>query len=204
MEGDEGSQAIRIARGAIERALGASAPRDAAEPYRSEALAPVFDERRGVFTTLKRRSDGGLRGCIGFPLPVYPLRAAIPRTAVAAAVEDPRFPPLAPRELPGIFVEVSILTPPVPLPGEPRDRGTEVVVGRDGLLVESDAASGLLLPQVAPEQGWDARRFLDETCRKAGLPARAWESDEVTVRRFQAEIFSEGPDPTLRRSGASD
>lgn len=204
----EGTRAVRIARTAIEAALSSDPPKDPATPFRSVELPKGFDEPRGVFVTLTERRDGALRGCIGFPVPVYPLRAAIPRAAVAAAVEDPRFRPLGRAELGRTLIEVSLLTVPEPLDvADPLDRPGAVRIGRDGLIVDAEGASGLLLPQVAPEQGWDARTFLEETCRKAGLRGDAWRSPRTRFRRFQAEIFDETepggdvvrrPDPARR------
>jgi uncharacterized protein (TIGR00296 family) len=187
----EGERAVRLAREAVEYglAIGGRA-RDLAAPFRTVELPPWFDERRGVFVTFTRRRDGALRGCIGFPLPLYPLRSAIPRAAWAAASEDPRFPPVSKEELSTLLIELSVLTPPERLAGGP-DRARQVRVGVDGLIVEADGANGLLLPQVAVEQGWEAERFLSETCRKAGLPPNAWRSEGTTVRRFQAELFRE-------------
>jgi uncharacterized protein len=190
----DGEAALRVARAAIETRLGPSPPRDAAAPFRAAELAPVFDERRGVFVTLKVASDGALRGCIGYPLPVLPLRTALPRVAVAAAVDDPRFPPVELGELGRLRLEVSILTPPEPIEAsDAAGRLAAVLVGRDGLIVETDESSGLLLPQVAVEEGWTAEELLRATCLKAGLPASSWQSPRVHLRRFQAEVFSEGP-----------
>ena len=188
----DGAAAVRLARAAIARALEPGAPRDAAQPFRSTELPAVFAEPRGVFVTLKRDADGTLRGCIGFPMPVFPLRAAIPRAAVAAAVEDPRFPPLRTRELATTRVEVSILSVPEPIATAiPSERLANVVVGRDGLIVDGEGASGLLLPQVPVEEGWDAETFLAQTCVKAGLRPEMWRSPQVRFRRFGAEVFAE-------------
>ena len=155
-------------------------------------LGEVFRERRGVFVTLRRFPGGALRGCIGFPLPVLPLERAVAEAAVSAATEDPRFPRVRSSELDHLTVEVSVLTVPEPLvAARAEDRVREVVVGRDGLIVDGFGTSGLLLPQVAPEQGWNAEELLDGTCDKAGLPPRAWRDPRVKVRRFRAEVFAE-------------
>jgi AmmeMemoRadiSam system protein A len=105
--------------------------------------------------------------------------------AVAAARDDYRFECLAPRELPEIRIEISALTPPVPL----RDP-SEIAVGRDGLIIRKGDRSGLLLPQVAGEEGWSTERFLEETCRKAGLPPGAWR-EGASIERFEAEVWGE-------------
>lgn len=196
--------ALELPRRAIERALGPAPDADPADPFRRAVLPPVFDEPRGVFVTLKRVPSDALRGCIGYPLPVLPLRAGLPRAAVAAATEDPRFVPVRASELPRLAIEVSVLTVPVPVrAARASDLVAAVKVGRDGLLVERDGASGLLLPQVAVEEGWSAEELLDGTCAKAGLPAGAWRDPRVTVRRFEAEVVREpspgGSDPTGTR-----
>jgi len=184
----EGAAAVRWARTAIARAVQRAELRSAG-PGPTSA---VFDEPRGVFVTLKRHRDGALRGCIGFARPVYPLRVAVQQAAVAAALEDPRFPPLTEPELTSTRIEVSVLTPPVRIASaDPEALVAAVQVGRDGLIAESDGASGLLLPQVAVEQGWDPSTFLAETCVKAGLPADAWRSGRVRFQRFGAEVFAE-------------
>lgn len=188
----EAHSAILLARRAIETRLGPNPPRDPAAPFQASAMAPIFDERRGVFVTLKVHPSGHLRGCIGYPLPVHPLRLAVPRVAAAAAVEDPRFAPLSEREWPHIRVEISILTPPQLLEGStPVERASEILVGRDGLIVEADGETGLLLPQVAVEEGWDVETFLAATSEKAGLDLDAWRRPDSVVYRFTAEVFAE-------------
>lgn len=197
----EGTEAVRLARAAVTEAVQHPDGRDPALPFRTASLPALFDQPRGVFVTLSRSPSGRLRGCIGYALPIYPLRVAIPRVAAAAALEDPRFPPVRLPELPQLTVEVSLLTVPEPLTGgAPNDRLAEVRVGRDGLIIERGGASGLLLPQVAPEQGWDARELLEGTCEKAGLPKDAWRSPATSVRRFEAEVFHErAPDGPVER-----
>lgn len=179
---DEGEIAVRLARGALEYAI-------IKKPKPAIPLTPVFGDKRGVFVTLTR--EGELRGCIGFPYPVMPLGDAIEDAAVAAATGDPRFPPVRKDELPSIRLEVTILTVPIPLAGEPQKRPETVKVGRHGLIVRGRGMSGLLLPQVATEYGWDSTAFLDHTCMKAGLPGRCWTSANVEVLTFEGQIFSE-------------
>ena len=175
--------------------MAALAPHASPEPLSAvegTPLPPVFDELRGVFVTLKRHPSGMLRGCIGYPLPVLPLRSALVRAAVSAAVEDYRFRPVPAADLPRTTIEVSVLTPPEPLRfSTPEEAIRAVKVGRDGLIVDGLGSSGLLLPQVAPEEGWSAEQLLDGTCEKAGLPPRSWQDPRVKVRRFGAEIFRE-------------
>ena len=174
--------AVRSARAAIEHAV-------VKRPYVSGNLTHVFGEKRGVFVTLTK--NGSLRGCIGFPYPVMPLDKAIVHAAGAAALEDPRFPPVTKDELAAISLEVTILTVPEPLEGEPAKRPRQVIVGKHGLIVRGMGTSGLLLPQVATEYGWDAKTFLDHTCMKAGLSERCWTSKNVEILTFEGQIFSE-------------
>jgi hypothetical protein len=189
---EDGVAAVRLARHAIEGAVGPHPGPHPTEVAQGEQLSSVFDEPRGVFVTLKRYPDDALRGCIGYPLPVLPLREALVGAAVSAAVEDFRFHPVRGNELSRLTVEVSVLTVPVALRfTTPEDAIRSVTVGRDGLIVEGFGSSGLLLPQVAPEQGWSAEELLDGTCEKAGLPPRAWRDPHVKVKRFEAEVFHE-------------
>lgn len=178
----EGEMAVRLARGAIYYTF-------AKKPKPVLALTPVFYEKRGVFVTLTKA--GELRGCIGFPYPVMPLGDAIEDAAVAAATGDPRFPTVRKDELSSIRLEVTILTVPVPLEGEPDKRPEKVEVGRHGLIVRGRGTSGLLLPQVATEYGWDSETFLEHTCMKAGLPGQSWTRADVEVLTFEGQIFTE-------------
>ena len=155
-------------------------------------------EKRGVFVTLKLSEPEGmnLRGCIGFPYPVKLLGDAIVEATIAAATEDPRFPPVKQSELTGIVVEVSALTRPEPIDVGGRKTRSEIPsavrIGIDGLIVSaSPFQSGLLLPQVAVEFNLKPTDFLTEACLKAGLPPDAWLLNGVSVQRFQAEVFEE-------------
>ena len=135
-----------------------------------------------AFVTLTK--NGRLRGCIGYTEAVAPLFKVVQECAVAAATEDPRFPPVSSNELSSLRVEISVLTPLVPI------RPEEVEVGRHGLMVAQGRMRGLLLPQVAVESGWDRETFLDQTCVKAGLSPSAWRHG-ATLRAFTAEVFGE-------------
>lgn len=179
---DEGILAVRTARGAIVHAC-------AKKPEPGLHHTPVFKEKRGVFVTITKA--GQLRGCIGLPYPVMPLLEALTHAATAAALEDPRFPPVKKDELESISVEVTILTVPVTIEGDAKDRLRHVEVGKHGLIVRGMGTSGLLLPQVATEYGWDAKTFLDHTCQKAGLQSHCWTSPDVEVLTFEGQIFSE-------------
>jgi hypothetical protein len=150
-----------------------------------------FLEKRGVFVTLNSFPEHELRGCIGYPEPVFPLGEALIRAAEAAC-HDPRFPALRKNEAKDIVVETSILTVPELISLRDRRSLPEVVrVGVDGLIMERGPNRGLLLPQVPVEWGWDATTFLEQTCLKAGLTPDRWLDNSCKVYRFQAEIFYE-------------
>lgn len=142
---------------------------------------PALLRPGGAFVTLRR--GGELRGCIGTFRDSEPLYRAVAEMGQAAAAEDPRFPRVTPEEVAGLDVEISVLSPLRPV-ADP----AEVEVGRHGVCVVRGPYRGVLLPQVAVEQGWDREAFLDHTCRKAGLPAEAWRRGaEILV--FEAEVF---------------
>ena len=179
---EEGRTAVRLARSAIERAVGG-------ERMMLPALPPVFGEKRGVFVTIKQQ--GRLRGCIGLPYPTRPLGDAIVEAAISAALEDPRFSPVTQSELAGLDLEVTVLTLPRPLECPPQERPGCVEVGKHGLIVSGCGTGGLLLPQVPTEYGWTSSEFLDQTCVKAGLSPGCWRRDDVAVQTFEGQIFEE-------------
>lgn len=159
-----------------------------------ENIPPHLMLERGVFVTINMKSDGGkvLRGCIGYPRPILPLVEAIRDVAIKAASEDPRFPPVAPEDLGHIQIEVSILSvPKIIQVKEPIEYANNVQVGKDGLILEWSGGSGLLLPQVAEEQGWNSEDFLCNLCMKAGAPPDNWLSPEVRLFKFSSQIYSE-------------
>ena len=139
-------------------------------------------EPRGAFTSLYLH--GELRGCVGYVLPVSSVYRAVAETARAAAFDDTRFDPVTIQESPGLRVELSILSPPQAISPD------AVEVGRHGLLISMHGFRGLLLPQVPIEHHWDRVMFLEQTCRKAGLPKDAWQKG-ATVEAFVAEVFGE-------------
>ena len=185
---EEGRYLVRLARRTIEEYVRSGkvmeAPSDA---------PPRLMEKGGVFVTINKLVEGGkhLRGCIGYPLPHFPLVEATIRSA-AEATRDPRFPPLKPDELSDVVVEVTVLTVPERLKvQDPREYLDKIKVGRDGLMIARGPFRGLLLPQVPVEWNWDAEEFLCECCMKAGLPPDAWFDDETEVYVFQGVIFEE-------------
>lgn len=165
-------------------------------------LQPGLSEPRGVFTTLYLKCDKKgdpqgdvtgdpdrdvhreLRGCVGYAVPIAPLYRAVAETARAAAFQDSRFLPVTREEAFKLEVSLSVLSLLFQIHPE------TVEVGRHGLIVSRGTLRGLLLPQVPLEHGWDRETFLEQTCRKAGLPLDAWRK-AATIEAFTAEVFSD-------------
>jgi AmmeMemoRadiSam system protein A len=145
-----------------------------------------LSDPRGVFTTLYLPGDfhRQLRGCVGYAAPIAPLYRAVAETARAAAFDDSRFLPVTKEEAPKLEVSLSVLSRLFPIHPE------AVEVGRHGLVISDGARRGLLLPQVSLENGWDRETFLEQTCRKAGLPLNAWRH-AATIEAFTAEVFGD-------------
>jgi len=153
-------------------------------------LEEKFSFNSGVFVTLN--NPDGLRGCIGFPMPEKKLSHAIIEGAIAAATEDPRFPSVKTNELNDIVFEVTVLTPPVEIDvSDPTEYLEKIKVGRDGLIIKHSFSSGLLLPQVPVEYGWNVEEFLQHTCEKAGLARDTWKNESVKIEKFEGIIFKE-------------
>ncbi len=177
----DGEKAVKLARKAIEVYLDT-------RKIIHDRLDGVFSEKRGVFTTLTKH--GELRGCIGFPYPMKRLDVAIIESAIAAAIDDPRFPPVRLNEMNEIIVEVTVLTPPEKIDAKPKDLPNYIEIGRHGLIVKMGPFSGLLLPQVAVEYNFDPEEFLSQTCMKAGLPPDCWLTG-AEIYRFEGQVFKE-------------
>lgn len=157
----------------------AFAGKDQAPP---EPETGLLLQELGAFVTLKIHDD--LRGCIGNVLGSGPLYRTIWKMARAAAFEDPRFPALTAREFEDVDIEISILGPVEPCP-DPQ----LIEIGRHGLIMSRSGRSGLLLPQVPVEWGWDREQFLAHTCQKASLPPTAWRDPETQIFWFEAVVF---------------
>jgi hypothetical protein len=166
----------QIARAAIERRLGREKLPEV------EISGEHLQENRGAFVSLHKR--GQLRGCIGTIQPAKPLHRVVEDMASAAAFDDSRFNPLSLEEMKDVELEISVLTP--------LERVTEIddiEVGKHGLYIKKGFYSGLLLPQVATDYNWSRQTFLEETCRKAGLPRNAWKEKGTELFMFSAEVF---------------
>ena len=155
-----------------------------------EDFKSKFSYNSGVFVTLNKAED--LRGCIGFPTPERKLCESLVDAAIASATEDPRFPPVRYEELSDISFEITVLTPPEEITVKNTlEYPTKIRVGRDGLIVKWEFGSGLLLPQVPVEYGWNEEEFLNHTCEKAGAPQDYWKRKSTKILRFEGIVFKE-------------
>ena len=184
MELEDGKKAVEYARHVITKHV-------KNETISAKLEGKVFEKRQGVFVTINTYPAMRLRGCIGIPQPIMPLKEALKEAAISVC-HDPRFPDLNEKELDSIVVEVSILTEPKLINvKKKREYPDKIKIGKDGLIIEKGLYRGLLLPQVATEYNWNSIEFLDETCMKAGLPPACWLDEGTKVYKFQAEIFEE-------------
>ena len=174
---------LRVARESMECAVKGVPYRIPRCPFPA-ARSPLYS-KMGAFVTLNDKATGALRGCIGEIMPMRPLVEAVAARAVDSARHDPRFSPVSERELGGIRVEVSALTPPKSV-----SSWRDIVLGRDGMTLEKGNAFAVFLPQVAPEQAWDLETTLSYLAQKAGLPSDGWR-EGAKFETFQAEVFHE-------------
>ncbi len=190
----EGEFAVKVVRRAVEEYI------QRREIPKFE-FPEKFNAKSGVFTTISRYPSHALRGCIGFPEPVFPLHEALVKSAISAALDDPRFPPMRREELTHIVFEVSLLTPPEEIKVVKRkELFRDIKIGMHGLIAEHGFYRGLLLPQVPVEWGWKVKQFFEETCGKAGLPSDCWKDSNTRFYKFSAEIFEEDePGGNVRR-----
>jgi len=166
--------------------------RDTVETYvKSRKIPPVnvddypnLKQLAGVFVTLTKNKQ--LRGCIGYIKGIAPLAQAVSKMAIAAATEDPRFSPVTPDELKDIKIEITVLSELTRITDI-----NQIEVGKHGLYMVKGFNSGLLLPQVPVEYGWNREEFLMHTCYKAGLPPTAWKEKDTEIYIFTGLIFSE-------------
>jgi len=192
----DGKIAVRLARDAIERYIKEGT---IIEPIKK----PPFDKKMGVFVTINKNGD--LRGCIGYPYPIKELGDAIVDSAISAATQDPRFPPVRADELDQINLEVTILSEPQRLNVKDRkDLPKMIKIGQDGLIVKKGFYQGLLLPQVPIEWEWDPEEFLCQTCFKAGLPPDCWLDKDTEIYKFEGQIFEEEGDDVVEKKFKED
>lgn len=146
---------------------------------------PSLLQPRATFVTLRTRATGDLRGCRGKTQDHRPLAESVCWMTLAAALDDPRFPPVTLVEVPQLYLEINALTPLKPI------RPEEILIGKHGLLIAKDNQTGLLLPEVPRRLGWSADDFLRGICRKAHLPEDAWQSPDAQLFGFESEVWSE-------------
>jgi AmmeMemoRadiSam system protein A len=173
----EGREALALVRRSLEHHVKSGGMLRHPEPFEGGLAMHC-----GAFVTVRSLS-GELRGCIGHMVSEQPLGELLIELAVAAGTRDPRFVPVTASELPELRYEISVLSPLEPMSAE------EVIPGRHGLYIRRGNQSGVLLPQVATEQGWDRVTFLNQTCRKAGLPENAWQREGTDILTFIAQVF---------------
>lgn len=142
----------------------------------------TLNRKLGSFVTLAIRHN--LRGCIGTIIGQEPLYLNVWNMARAAAFNDPRFPPLQASEWPAVDMEISILDAPARCPDP-----AEIVIGRDGLILSYQGRSGVFLPQVPVEQGWDLDQYLNHLCLKAGVAPGSWKMPGAELFWYQALVF---------------
>ncbi len=148
-------------------------------------ITPEMKKNFGAFVTL--HNNGRLRGCIGMITTEEPLYKTIIQMAIAAAAEDPRFEPVSADELKDIDIEVSVLSKP-----EKVNSIDEIELGKHGVIVKKGLRSGVFLPQVAAETGWDKKTFMEQLCAgKAGLEPDAYLKPGTEIFIFTADVFGE-------------
>ena len=181
---DEKRELLRIARATLREYFhtGRIPP---GKPHRDSLTAEA-----GVFVSLHR--EGTLRGCIGTQQETTPLYKIVQEMTITAASRDPRFEPVDEDEVEDIEIEISVLGMAMPL-----GNAEDIEIGVHGLSIEHDGKRGLLLPQVATKNGWDAKGFLAEVCRKAGLADDAWNLPAAVVHVFAAQVFNDQSHPAL-------
>ncbi len=187
IRGDQGALIVKAARKAI------------VDYFRTGTVSIAdlpdgLDFECGVFVTLKKHSARGekLRGCIGYPEPIYRLSRGLSKSSVSAAVSDPRFSPVQETELEGLIVEVTLLSKPEEVSHIDRSQLPSLIdIGKHGLIIEKGIHKGLLLPQVPVEEEWDPEEFLSYCCLKAGLPPDEWLDRGTSVFVFTGRVFRE-------------
>jgi len=173
------NELLALARKSVEQAV------EQRKQYEPGATASeALNQDRGAFVTLNEA--GELRGCIGYTSATKPLYLTVRDTATLAAVRDPRFPPVSASELPRLEYQISVLSPLRRVMDV-----QQIKVGQDGLLMKNGDHEGLLLPQVPVEQNWNRQKFLEETCRKAGMSSTCWQDADTDIFRFTAVVFGE-------------
>lgn len=197
---EEGRSLIRLARLTIAEHLKYPVAEEERQAVQAGLKRSAFDRHCGTFVTLKK--GGQLRGCIGSLVADTPLRESVRQNALHAAFHDPRFPPLAREEFERIAIEVSVLSPPAPLPyADGDDLLARLRPGADGVVIRKGHASATFLPQVW-QQLPRRQDFLSHLCLKAGLGAQEWQSGDLTVETYEVHYFEENRRGEGKASGS--
>jgi len=187
---EEGRLLVRIARKAVEEKL-----LHGIKPSIPTDLPEKFSRPGMTFTTIETLLPDGtttLRGCIGFLAPIYSLIEATIRSAIEAAFNDPRFPPLSRDEIDNVVFEVTVLSEPKLIELEDRWKvPKKIIIGKHGLVIEKGWFKGTLLPVVPIEYCWDEETFLAETCLKAGLSPDCWLDKDTKIYFYYGRVFKE-------------
>ena len=187
---EEKQTLLRLAREALQQ--GVAGQTMTALPL--DTLTPILRAEGASFVTLT--VHGQLRGCIGALEPYQPLAEDVRAHAVAAALEDPRFPPVTRDELGRIEIEVSRLTLPRDLDySDADDLLTHLRPNLDGVIIRDGFRRATFLPQVW-EKIPDKADFMDNLCYKMGGPPDTWRHKHLEVQIYQVEEFKETPTPS--------
>jgi uncharacterized protein len=183
----EGTELVRLARTSVEAYI---------KNKKIFSLEKNSNKKAGIFVTLyyinKTKNEKNLRGCIGDVFPTQNIYHSVIAAAINAATEDPRFIAINEKELDDVIFEVSVLTKPSLIRLDNTDASlSKIVIGRDGLMIQSRYGSGLFLPQVPVVQKWNARDYLSNLCYKAGAPSDAWLLPDSKLYTFCSLIFRE-------------
>jgi uncharacterized protein len=184
---EEGIELVRLARTAVELYL---------KNGKIINSTNKSNKKAGIFVTLYQldtiNGKKNLRGCIGYTVPSWNIHDTVAVAAINAATEDPRFIALGQEELDKVIFEVSVLTKPIPIEIDNTQAFlSEIVIGRDGLILESNYGSGLFLPQVPVEQRWTINEYLTNLCYKAGAPVDTWKLPDSKLYKFHTMVFRE-------------
>ena len=184
---EEGTELVRLARTAVELYL---------KDGKILNSTNKSNKKAGIFVTLYQldtsHSEKNLRGCIGYIVPSWNIHDTVVTAAINAATEDPRFIALSQEELDKVIFEVSVLTKPTPVQVDNTQAFlNEIVIGRDGLILECNYGSGLFLPQVPVEQRWTLNEYLTNLCYKAGAPVDIWKLPDSKLYKFHTMVFRE-------------
>ncbi len=177
---EEKKYLLDVAHYALRDEIGAQHIAEVPHTLSSEAL----QQQAGVFVTLYNKKK--LRGCLGLLTSEKSIVENVETMTRRAATTDTRFSPVSAGEADDIVIEISVLSP-----FQKISSAEEIVVGTHGLFIRQGMHSGLLLPQVAVEYGWNVQEFLEETCYKAGLEHDAWKNPSTEKYIYSAEIISE-------------